>query len=319
LKKPVEIAKNIYLIDDFDLKMPERTGTYVLNEQQLTIIETCASPSVPYILEGLHALGLDPQDIQWIILTHIHLDHAGGAGLFLQHCPNAKVIVHEKGMRHLADPSRLISGARAVYGDKFDALFDPVLSIPNDRLLVKYDREELQLSKDCTLQFFYTPGHADHHLSIYHKQVNGMFTGDTAGVRYPQLSKDQIELYLPSTSPNQFSPNKMLDSVQLYESMNLDFIFFGHYGLSDTPQEVYKQIRYWLPIFIKEGEAAYELGSNLMERIELTSSRLIHLLTAHLAKSGINKEHGVFQVLQLDINVCSMGIVDYIEKQLKLQ
>ncbi|MGA9228018.1 MAG: MBL fold metallo-hydrolase, partial [Mesobacillus sp.] len=113
MKKPVRLSENIYLIDDFDLSMTERTGTYLLLEEKITLIETSASPSIPFILDGLEALGVIPADIAYIIVTHIHLDHAGGAGLLLEHCPQAKVIVHPKGARHLADPSRLIAGAKA--------------------------------------------------------------------------------------------------------------------------------------------------------------------------------------------------------------
>ena len=167
MKKPVQLTENVFLIDDFDLSMPERTGTYVLTEDKVTLIETSASPSIPYILEGLQTLGVSPADISYIIVTHIHLDHAGGAGLMLQHCPNAKVIVHPKGARHLADPSRLIMGAKAVYGDKFSQLFDPIVEIPEDRLMIKGEGDTLEISEKLNLKFLDTPGHANHHFSIY--------------------------------------------------------------------------------------------------------------------------------------------------------
>ncbi|MGY3315594.1 glyoxylase-like metal-dependent hydrolase (beta-lactamase superfamily II) [Peribacillus simplex] len=109
--------------------------------QNITLVETSASPSIPHLMKGLEDLGISPVDITYIILTHIHLDHAGGAGLFLQHCPNAKVIVHPKGARHLEDPTRLIAGAKAVYGEEFNELFNPILPIPFDRMLTIHDRE----------------------------------------------------------------------------------------------------------------------------------------------------------------------------------
>lgn len=139
MNKPIDLGHRIQLIDGYDLGIPGRTGTYVIQEEQLTIVETSASPSVPYILEGFKALGINPSDLKYIILTHIHLDHAGGAGLLLESCPHAKVIVHPKGARHLARPERLIQGARAVYGDKFDELFDPIIPIPEDKLITKAD------------------------------------------------------------------------------------------------------------------------------------------------------------------------------------
>lgn len=306
---------NIYLIDGFDLNIHERTGTYVLTESELTIIETSASPSVPYIIDGLYELGYSPNDIKYIIVTHIHLDHAGGAGLLLQQCPQAKVIVHPKGQRHLADPSRLIAGARAVYGDKFDTLFDPIIPIPEDRLIEKHDRETITISEDCTLTFYDTPGHANHHFSIYHPKVNGMFTGDTVGIRYSTLLEEGVELYLPSTSPNQFDPKKMLSSIELCKNLNLSGIFFGHYGLSKNPVEAYKQLTFWLDEFIEAGEKGYSKGTTTEEKVQITSEELIQRVTIHLEKRGVSRAHVVHKLLKLDMEVCSMGLIDYLHKQ----
>ncbi|HET7616397.1 MAG TPA: MBL fold metallo-hydrolase, partial [Bacillales bacterium] len=213
---PIDLGNRIHLIDGFDLKTPGRTGTYVLQEEELTLVETGPSPSVPYVLAGLNDLGLDPAEVKYIIVTHIHLDHAGGAGLLLQHCPNAKVVVHPRGNRHLADPSRLVAGARQVYGEQFDELFDPIVPIPEDRLIVKDDGETLKIGAECTLRFYDSPGHAKHHFSIYDPVSNGIFTGDTAGVRYHQTQDQGLTFYLPSTSPNQFDPEAMLHSIERF-------------------------------------------------------------------------------------------------------
>lgn len=120
-----DLGNRIYLIDGHDLNRERRTGTYVIKEQQYVLVETSASPSIPFVLRGLKELDVPLDQISYIILTHIHLDHAGGAGKLLEYCPNAKVIVHPKGARHLSDPSRLIAGAKAVYGESFDTLFRP--------------------------------------------------------------------------------------------------------------------------------------------------------------------------------------------------
>src|SRR5690625_4408217 len=130
-KKPHQIDARIHLIDGFDLGVPERTGTYVIAEEELTIVETGPSPSVKYIKQGLQDLGFSLDEVKYIIVTHIHLDHAGGAGLLVRECPNAKVVVHPRGERHLIDPSKLAAGARAIYGDSFSELFDPI--VPIDR------------------------------------------------------------------------------------------------------------------------------------------------------------------------------------------
>src|SRR5699024_11501741 len=107
-----------------------RTGTYVINEEELTLVETGPSPSVKYIKKGLETLGFTLDQVKYIIVTHIHLDHAGGAGLLLRECPNAKVVVHPRGERHLIDTRKLAAGARAVYGDNFSDIYDPIISVP---------------------------------------------------------------------------------------------------------------------------------------------------------------------------------------------
>ena len=315
LKNPYKLAENLYLIDAFDLNVTERTGTYVLTEQELTIIETSASPSIPYILDGLRKLELSPEEIKHIIVTHIHLDHAGGVGLLLQHCPNAKVIVHPKGVRHLADPTRLIAGARAVYGDKFDFLFDPILPVPQEQILIKGHQEELSIGPDCRLVFYDTPGHANHHFSIYHPKEHGMFVGDTAGISYPQLERDGVEFYAPSTSPNQFDPNAMLASIEAFEKMNLHAIYFGHFGMSRSPEEVYRQVRFWLDVFMDEATKVYDEHAEFASQVKLLSTQLMTKVMKHLEEKGVSKNHSVFEIIQMDLEVSAMGLVDYCKRQ----
>jgi glyoxylase-like metal-dependent hydrolase (beta-lactamase superfamily II) len=314
LKKPVQLTENVFLIDDFDLSMPERTGTYVLTEDKVTLIETSASPSIPYILEGLQTLGVSPADISYIIVTHIHLDHAGGAGLMLQHCPNAKVIVHPKGARHLADPSRLIMGAKAVYGDKFSQLFDPIVEIPEDRLMIKGEGDTLEISEKLNLKFLDTPGHANHHFSIYHPLANGIFTGDTAGIYYPQLDREGIEFYLPSTSPNQFDPEKMLHSMSRFQELGVERIFFGHYGMSENPAEAFRQVERWLEVFIEEAKNVVMKEKHPEKQIEQITQKLYDKIKTHLTQRGLPDNHPIYELLFLDVNVSAMGLVHYLNK-----
>lgn len=317
MRKPIDLGDDISIIDVFDLKTPARTGTYVLHEKELTIIETSASPSIPYLLAGLEALEINPADIQYIIVTHIHLDHAGGAGLLLEKCPNARVIVHPKGKRHLADPSKLIQGAKAVYGEKFAELFDPIVPIPEDRLITMEDGDTLTLSNERTLTFFDTPGHANHHFSIHDSKSNGLFTGDTIGVYYPQLLAYGVELYLPSTSPSQFHPEAMLHSAKRLEELNPSRIYFGHFGMSEHPAAVFKQLREWLPKMVEVGERVMNEQPFLSfeDKTKAVANGLMKLVQPYLEARGVPRGANVYEILQLDLSVCAMGIVDYFQKQ----
>ncbi|WP_406687339.1 MBL fold metallo-hydrolase [Rossellomorea vietnamensis] len=306
------IDSRISLVDLMDLSLKERTGSYIINEEALTIIETSASPSIPHLKKGLSKLNINLEDIQYIILTHIHLDHAGGAGLFLKECPNASIIVHPKGRRHLIDPTRLIAGARAVYGEKFDELFDPIVPIPEERILVMDHGEKLGLSDTCTLTFYHTQGHAEHHLSIFDSASKGMFTGDTCGIQYTIGSK---RFYFPSTSPNQFDPEKMKTSIHLYRSLPLDRLYFGHYGVSEEVSFALTEVEKWLDLFLKKSEEQYSSHVTIEENVRTITSALIDLTGRELVQKGIDPKNPIFSLLELDMNVSALGIVDYFIKQ----
>ncbi|WP_019122346.1 MBL fold metallo-hydrolase [Brevibacillus massiliensis] len=312
-KQPIDLGHDVFLIDGYDLGLAGRTGTYVLREPELTIVETSASPSVPYILTGLRNLGLRPEAIRYIIVTHIHLDHAGGVGLLLQECPDAQVIVHPKGARHLANPERLIQGAKAVYKEKFDRLFNPILPVAEDRIVVKADRETLTIGPNRTLEFFDTPGHANHHFSIYDPKSSGMFTGDTFGIRYHQVEDAGVTFYLPSTSPNQFIPEAMERSIELIKGLQVGRIYFGHYGMTTDVDDAYRQIKHWLPVFV---ETAKQLAAQGKGEDEIASV-LLSRVRDHLTSRNVPQDHQVYQVLQIDLEVCAMGLVDYLSKQVK--
>ena len=313
----MDLGLGVSIIDLMDLGKEKRTGSYILHAEELTIIETSASPSIPYLLEGFKKLGIDPKDIKNIIVTHIHLDHAGGVGLLLESCPNAKVIVHPRGKRHLADPSKLILGAKAVYGEKFDELFDPIIPVPEDRLIVKEDGDTLQIGENRILTFLDTPGHANHHFSIHDSFSNGIFTGDTIGVFYPQLFEKEVELYLPSTSPNQFDPDAMLQSMEKIKALEVDRIYFGHYGMTTNPAHVYEQITKWLPLFMQDAGEIWM--NNQDESIESKSERLFQALfervSTYLSEKNISLDENLSEIIQLDLSVGSMGIVDYLAKK----
>ncbi|MFC0301337.1 MBL fold metallo-hydrolase [Virgibacillus soli] len=309
-KQPLSLTDRIALIDGFDMGVANRTGTYVIKEEQLTLIETGPSPSVPYIKQGLADLGYSLDEVKYIIVTHIHLDHAGGAGVLLKQCPQAKVVVHPRGKRHLADPSKLIAGARAIYGDRFAEFFDPIEPIPEDRLLTKDEGDTLEISPTCTLKFLNTPGHARHHFSIYDSVSNGVFTGDTVGVRYDQLIKDGVELFLPSTSPNHFDPEAMHDSIDRMLRMKLDRVYFGHYGMTEKPEEAMMQVKKWLDLFVEEGEQV--MAENL--GYDVLSSRIQTHIKKYLEERGIPDKHEVYMLINLDMDVSSLGMIDYFQK-----
>lgn len=312
-----DLGYGISLIDLYDMGFEKRTGCYVFRDERV-LLETGPGPSVPHLLRGLEALNIAPDSIRYIIVTHIHLDHSGGAGRLLTHCPNAQVVVHPRGARHLIDPSRLVASAKTVYGDNFDKLFNPVVPVPEERVLVKGEGDTLTIGPQRTLQFFDTPGHALHHFSIYDPVSNGMFTGDTIGIRYAQLVDEGISFYLPSTSPNQFDPEAMLASIRRIESMNVERIYFGHYSVSTEVEEVFRQVTYWLDRFVeiaRDYAAENKVdASTILQQTDELSRRLLDAFRKHLTSFGVAPDHPVYDILACDSSVCAMGLLDYLSK-----
>ena len=309
-KKPIRIDDRVALIDGFDMDIPSRTGTYVLEEEELTLIEVGPSPSVKYIKRGLEELGHTFADVKYVIVTHVHLDHAGGAGFLLQHCPNAKLIVHPRGGRHLIDPTKLAAGARAIYGDSFSEIYDPIIPVPADRVVEKSEGDTLTIGPNCTLEFWDTPGHAKHHFSIYDPISNGIFTGDTVGVRYELLLQDGIEFYLPTTSPNHFNPNDMHASIKRVKEKNVDRIYYGHFGMTEAPEAALDQVAEWLDIYMEIAEDVRDEGGDYNE----IARRILAKVKEHLRSFGIPDDHEVYIIINLDIQISALGIMDYFQK-----
>lgn len=309
-KQPIRLDDRISLIDGFDMDIPSRTGTYVINETALTLVEVGPSPSVKYIKKGLEQLGHTLLDVKYIIVTHVHLDHAGGAGVLLQLCPNAKLIVHPRGARHLIDPKKLAAGARAIYGDSFSEIYDPIVPVPEERVITKTEGDTLEIGPNCTLEFWDTPGHAKHHISIYDPVSNGIFTGDTVGILYERLLNDGVEFYLPSTSPNHFNPNDMHASIRRVHEKNVDRIYYGHFGMTENPTEALKQTAEWLDIFVDIAESVIDEGGNYNE----ISRRIMNQVKTHLQGQGIPIDHEIYIIINLDLQISALGIMDYYQK-----
>ena len=183
-----EVAPGVTAIDTFMGGRERYTAAYLLTASQPTLVETGPGTSVEPVARALETLGIEPDALAHIVLTHIHLDHAGGVGSLAGRFPNATVWVHERGARHLADPSRLVSSATRVYGEeRMASLFGPVEPVPAERLRVLGDDEELNIG-GRSLTALDTPGHASHHLALVDSSTGVVFTGDALGHPRPRSS-----------------------------------------------------------------------------------------------------------------------------------
>ncbi len=226
----MNVVDGISVIDS-EYYSKDFAAIYLLKQKnKVIIIETGTNYSVPYVKEALSQIGLSFSDVSYVIPTHVHLDHAGGAGLLLMQCQNAALVVHPRGARHLIDPSKLVAGAKAVYGEnKFKEYYGEIFPIDANRVIQADDNFILDFD-GRELRFIDTPGHARHHFCIWDKATKSMFTGDTFGISYRDLDH-QDELYiLPSTSPVQFDPEALIQSINRIMEFKPERVCLTHFS-----------------------------------------------------------------------------------------
>jgi glyoxylase-like metal-dependent hydrolase (beta-lactamase superfamily II) len=206
-------------------------ASYLIVENgRAAFVDTGPNSAVPRLLAALDAAGLTRDAVDYVIPTHVHLDHAGGAGLLMQQLPRAQLIVHPLGARHLIDPSRLMNSARGVYGDAEVArTYGDVIGVPADRVLRTSDEMTLALA-GRPLTFLDTPGHARHHHCIWDARSRGFFTGDTFGLSYREFDTARGAWLMPTTTPVQFEPDALRRSVQRMLAYDPACLYLTHYG-----------------------------------------------------------------------------------------
>jgi len=194
------------------------------------IIDTGVNSSVPLVLEALRGKGLRREQVDYVILTHVHLDHAGGAGQLLSHLPNARLTVHPRGARHMVDPSQLIESTIAVYGaEEARRTFGDIVPVPRERIVETAHESSLTLN-GREFFFFDTPGHARHHVCVFDTKSGHLFAGDTFGLSYRELDCNGRQFAIPTTSPTQFDPLAAHRSLDLILGLQPGAIYVTHYS-----------------------------------------------------------------------------------------
>ena len=208
------------------------TAGYLIRGSRPCLVETGTAPSAPIVRTALASLGIGAEDLASVVVTHIHLDHAGGAGDIAAMYPKAEIVVHQRGARHLADPSRLMASAKLVYGDALDRLFGALAPVPVDRIRALDDTGVVDLGDGRRLDSHYSPGHAKHHVGLLDSASGDLYVGDAAGV-YIQETGD----LRPATPPPDFDLEVALGSLEKFRALQPTRLLFSHYGpVSDVPE-----------------------------------------------------------------------------------
>src|SRR5271168_4544910 len=253
-----EIAPGVIEIDTLLGGWERVTAGYLLTGPAPVLVETGSQSSVPALLEALASLGLGADDLAGVAVTHIHLDHAGGVGDVARAFPKAKVYVHEKGARHLADPSRLIDSAARVYGPLLDSLYGRMAPTEAARLHVVHDGEEIEVGPGHVLVAVDSPGHAKHHVGLHDSSSGVLFAGDAVGVKLPDGG-----VLRPSTPPPDFDLGQALTSLQKFAARRPSGIALAHYGLLEQPEELLAEADETLRLWAETAEKAYREGTDI--------------------------------------------------------
>jgi glyoxylase-like metal-dependent hydrolase (beta-lactamase superfamily II) len=204
---------------------------YLIESQgEFAIVETGTQHSIGNLTSLLNQKQISFEQVRYVIPTHVHLDHAGGAGAMMELFPQAQLLIHPRGARHMIDPSRLIEGSQAVYGEEvFAQLYGDIKAIAQERVAEMADGDSVLLGSRKLL-FRHTEGHARHHFCVWDEMSRGWFTGDMFGICYPWLRMREGDYLLPSTTPTQFDPEAYHRSLQILRSSNPRLMYLTHYG-----------------------------------------------------------------------------------------
>ncbi len=224
------VSESVVTIDTHYIE-PGRAAAYLIRAgDRAAFVDNNTSYAVPRLLEALEARGLRPEQVEYAIITHVHLDHASGTAALLEACPRAVALAHPRAARHLVNPSRLVASAMQVYGEEaFRRLYGRIDPIPADRVRAVEDEEVLAFG-DRTLRFLHTPGHARHHICIYDSGSNGIFTGDAFGISFPPLRRGARPYLLASTPPTDFDADAARDTVRRIVATGAEVAYLTHYG-----------------------------------------------------------------------------------------
>jgi len=298
---------------DADLVRPRMASIHLLQSgDRLALVDTGTSHSVPSVLDAIVARGRTPADVEWVVLTHIHLDHAGGAGALMQALPNARLLVHPRGARHMVDPSRLIASATSVYGEEtMQATYGDIVPIAAERVVESHDGMQIDFG-DRRWTVFDTPGHARHHHAIHDSASNGIFTGDTFGLAYPDLAAGGRPFVIPTTTPVQFEPEAMRESVERLAALKPECLYLTHFGRVEGVAAMRNDLLRRLDAHVRLGREALRFD-NAADRYRSVAGDLRQYLLREVEAHGTPiDEASAAALLEMDIDLNAQGIVQWL-------
>ncbi len=291
---------------------PELASCYLIVEgDEAALIDTGTAHTTPLILELLERKGIAREQLRYVVPTHVHLDHAGGTGQLMQALPEARLIVHPRGARHMIEPSKLEAGVRAVYGDEiFVRDYDHLLPVPAQRVTEAPDGFRFHLGQR-ELRCIDTPGHAKHHFCVWDERSRGLFTGDTFGISYRDFDTGQGPfMFLPST-PVQFDPQAWHRTLDRLLELQPRHAYLTHYCEVEHPERLAPALHALIDAYVE-----IALDCDPEDRRRSLCDGLAALYRERLAAHGWNHDEAEFQrLLGMDIELCAQGLEVWLDQR----
>ncbi len=295
------LAHDIYCIDALYVK-PDVASIYLLRDgDEAAIIETGTCHSLPNVCQSLAAIGVDKSQVKYVIPTHVHLDHAGGAGAMMREFDQASLIIHPRGARHMIDPERLVQGTIGVYGrEKFERLYGTIEPIDERRVIIADDLARHRVG-GRELLFINTEGHARHHFCIFDERSQGVFTGDTFGISYASMKTLPGGL-LPTTPPNQVDPEALHASVDRIMELGPQRLYLTHYGEFENPAAQLASFHAWIERYVELTREHAARGDNFEAGLEQAlTGEVLNALPDH-------READLGSILATDMRLNAQGL-----------
>jgi glyoxylase-like metal-dependent hydrolase (beta-lactamase superfamily II) len=307
--KLIDYKNGIYAFDAGYVRHQLAAVHLIVDDGRAAFIDNGSNASLPRAEKALAELGLTAASVDYVIVTHIHLDHAGGSGAYMQAFPNAKFVVHPRGARHMIDPAKLMAATEEVYGkENARRLYGELIPVPAARVIETSDGMVLHLGKR-ELAFYDCPGHAKHHVFIHDRAANGIFTGDTFGIAYRECdSADGRPFIFPCPTPSQLDPVDWRDSVERMIALNPEAVYLTHFSRLAPPRPLAEQLLHRLDECVRLAKAALkEAGDNAHPRLMETLGN--YLVSEARAHGTTLSDDEVRKLWAMDIDLDSQGLL----------
>lgn len=308
----IDYGQGIYAVDAGYLRPGLAAVHLIVQDGRVAVVDSGTRASLPALLQALQRLGLGATAVDYVLLTHVHLDHAGGAGALMGHCPNARLVVHPRGAPHMIDPARLVAGSIAVYGEaRFRELYGEIVPVAAERVVQAPDGFELDWGGHHLI-FIDTPGHARHHLCIFDAASGGVFTGDAFGLSYRAFDVAGRPFIFPTTTPVQFEPEAAHASIDRILSLRPRAAYLTHFGRVVDLSRLAADLHELLDAFVRIAEAA-PCGEG---RQAWLGAELEALLIERLRRHGCTMlDEDLRKLLAHDVELNAQGLAVWLDRR----